>query len=221
MALTVYYNPLSQPSRAVVLFCKYNKIPYHEKVIDLAKGEHRMPEYTAIQPAQSVPAIKDGDFTLGESTAIVRYLAAKYNVADHWYPKNIETRAQIDAYLAWQHTGIREAGINVMVNEIFVPKRTGKPKDQEAVDKFVKEAEESIGKINRLFLKGKRFLCGDEISVADLFAICELVQPLACPSGKGLLKNQPEIADWMKRVEDKLNPDYDELNKPLKAVCQQ
>ncbi|XP_071945868.1 uncharacterized protein [Antedon mediterranea] len=54
-----------------------------------------------------------------------------------------------------------------------------------------------------------------------LISYNDVVQPLACPSGKSLLKNQSEIADWMKRVEDKLNPDYEELNKPLKAVCQQ
>ncbi|XP_033098619.1 glutathione S-transferase theta-1-like [Anneissia japonica] len=220
MSITVYYHPLSQPSRAIVLFCRLNKIKHETKVVDFSKEEHKSPEYTAIQPSQVVPAIKDGDFCLGESTAIVRYLAAKYKVADHWYPADLKARARVDAYLAWQHTGLRKAGCDVMINEVFTPRSTGK-KDQEAVDKYVKTAEETIGKMNKIFLKGQKFLCGEEISIADLFAICELIQPLSCPSGKGLLKNQPEITEWMKRVEAILNPDYDEMNKQLKMTCEQ
>ncbi len=34
----------------------------------------------------AVPAIKDGNFPLFESSAILRYIAQSRKVADNWYP---------------------------------------------------------------------------------------------------------------------------------------
>ena len=35
------------------------------------------------------------------SVAILRYLATKFNTPDHWYPKDLQTRAKVDEALAW------------------------------------------------------------------------------------------------------------------------
>lgn len=35
------------------------------------------------------------------SCAILRYLAQKHNVADHWYPKDLQARTRVDEALAW------------------------------------------------------------------------------------------------------------------------
>jgi hypothetical protein len=43
--------------------------------IDLTKGEHRRPEFLAVNPAGKLPVLVDGDFILTESVAIVLYLA--------------------------------------------------------------------------------------------------------------------------------------------------
>jgi len=32
----------------------------------------------------------------------MRYLSRKHNVADHWYPKDMEKQARVDEYMAWQ-----------------------------------------------------------------------------------------------------------------------
>lgn len=41
MALKVYYDLMSQPSRAVYMFLKLNKIPFEDKVLALRKGMPR------------------------------------------------------------------------------------------------------------------------------------------------------------------------------------
>jgi glutathione S-transferase len=41
------------------------------------------------------------------SIAILRYLSRKYNVADHWYPKDSKKQARVDEYLEWQHANTR------------------------------------------------------------------------------------------------------------------
>ncbi|MEP7123186.1 MAG: glutathione S-transferase family protein [Byssovorax sp.] len=52
--------------------------PYDLERIALSKGEHRTPEYLAVHPHGSVPALVDGDLKLIESAAIVMHLADKF-----------------------------------------------------------------------------------------------------------------------------------------------
>ncbi|KAL6547917.1 Glutathione S-transferase theta-1 [Orobanche hederae] len=60
MTLKVYADRMSQPSRAVIIFCR------------------------EINPMRKVPAIVDGRFKLIESHAILIYLACVFpGVADH------------------------------------------------------------------------------------------------------------------------------------------
>lgn len=53
-------------------------VEYELISLDLQAGEHRQPEYLAINPMGKVPALVDGDYKLWESGAILMYLAEKY-----------------------------------------------------------------------------------------------------------------------------------------------
>ncbi|NMG10753.1 glutathione S-transferase family protein [Brasilonema sp. UFV-L1] len=55
------------------------EIPYEFVKLDMQAGEHRQPQYLAINPVGKVPAIVDGDFQLWESGAILLYLAEKHD----------------------------------------------------------------------------------------------------------------------------------------------
>ena len=85
MALKLYANYLSQPSRAVLFFLLENSIPFEFKNVDMAKQEQRKEEFLKINPNGLVPVIVEDDgFALYESHAILSYLAGKYNVPEHW-----------------------------------------------------------------------------------------------------------------------------------------
>ncbi|KAL1069301.1 hypothetical protein V6Z11_D12G257900 [Gossypium hirsutum] len=66
MKLNVYADKMSQPSRAVVFFCKVNGIDYEEIKVHIPKGQHLTPEFEAINLMQKLPAIADGRFKLFE-----------------------------------------------------------------------------------------------------------------------------------------------------------
>ncbi|PPD77460.1 hypothetical protein GOBAR_DD25612 [Gossypium barbadense] len=84
MKLNVYADKMSQPSRAVVFFCKVNGIDYEEIKVHIPKGQHLTPEFEAINLMQKLPAIADGRFKLFESHAIHIYLAYAFpGVADY------------------------------------------------------------------------------------------------------------------------------------------
>ncbi|KAM0046159.1 putative glutathione transferase [Helianthus debilis subsp. tardiflorus] len=45
MAMKVYVDRMSQPSRAVLIFCKVNGIDYEEILVDISKQKQFAPEY--------------------------------------------------------------------------------------------------------------------------------------------------------------------------------
>ena len=90
---------MSQPSRALYIFFKINKLPVEFVKTDLMKMEHLTDEFKAINRFQKVPCIVDTDgFKLSESVAIFRYLMQNKSefFDDHWYPSDVRARALID-----------------------------------------------------------------------------------------------------------------------------
>jgi len=211
MVLTVYTPRLSQPSRSVCLFCKVAKIPFTEKNVDIMAGEHKKDAYLAINPRGAVPAIVDDDFKLSECFTILKYLARKYKVADNWYPADVKARARVDEYLDWQHTGLRKAGVDYFISLVFVPMFSGKPVDKAKVA----ENEEKLGKVldelEKSFLGDKKFLAGNEISIADLCAMTEIMQVVA--TKLDIFTKRPTLKAWKDRVQKALNPAFDEVHE--------
>ncbi|XP_047106665.1 glutathione S-transferase theta-1-like [Schistocerca piceifrons] len=107
MSLKVYYDLISQPSRALLLFLLTNDIPFEAQEVKLLQGEQFGEEFSKLNPMKKVPMIIDGDFTLTESVGILRYLSRERNVPDHWYPADSKRQARVDEYLEWQHTNTR------------------------------------------------------------------------------------------------------------------
>ncbi|WP_348240373.1 glutathione S-transferase N-terminal domain-containing protein, partial [Salmonella enterica] len=68
--------------------------------VDLFKGEHKNHEYLRLQPFGEVPVIQDGDLTLFESRAIIRYYSEKYkSQGTDLLGKTIEERGVVEQWL--------------------------------------------------------------------------------------------------------------------------
>ena len=78
--MKLYIDYISQPARAVWALCKLAKVTHELISIRIQKGEHKTEEFKKINPNLKVPAIKDGDFCLYESHAIMRYICEKNKV---------------------------------------------------------------------------------------------------------------------------------------------
>jgi glutathione S-transferase len=103
MSVKIYLDYMSQPSRAVYAYCKAAEIPHEVIEVRIVSGDLRKPEFQKINPMRKVPAIEYKGFHLYESHAILVYLANKFGKAENLYPKDLEKRAVIDAYLHWHH----------------------------------------------------------------------------------------------------------------------
>lgn len=78
MALEVYWGLNSPYVWRVLLALEFKKIPYQGKRLNFTAQDIKSNEFLAINPRGQLPALRDGDYTLYESIAILCYLEDKY-----------------------------------------------------------------------------------------------------------------------------------------------
>ncbi|XP_072099839.1 glutathione S-transferase theta-1-like [Mobula birostris] len=214
MALQLYGDLSSQPCRSVYIFLKKNAIPFEYKEVQLIMGEQYSAEFQKINPLGKVPVIKDVDFVLTESVAILKYLAGKYQTPNHWYPSELQLRSRVDEYLAWQHTNLRPHASKVFLLKGLVPVIAGKLESDAGPTAAVNELSHSLGRFEQKFLQDKPFIAGAEISLADLVAIVELMQPLG--AGYDPLDGSSSLTAWRERVISAVGQGlFDEVHEPV------
>jgi glutathione S-transferase len=75
-------------------------LPHKRLDVGGSFGGTNTPDYLAMNPNGLVPTMEDGDVTLFESAAILRYLGAKYGEEPFW-PKDAGRRARLDQWAEW------------------------------------------------------------------------------------------------------------------------
>lgn len=123
-----------------------------------------------------MPCITDGDFKLSESVAILRYLDALFPIPEQFYPKDAQERARIDEYLEWQHLNTRMGCANAFRIQVIHPLLTGKPPNPAELKAATKYRERILQDIEEIWLAKNKYIVGDKLTVADLFAACEIEQ---------------------------------------------
>lgn len=136
-------------------------LPYTLKVLDLSKGEQKLPAYLAINPNGRIPAIVDrdaDDFAVFESGAILVYLAEKTGL---FMPADVKGRSLVMQWLMFQM-----GGIGPMMGQANVFYRYFPEKIQAAIDRYQGESKR-LFRVLDTRLQHHEFLAGD-YSIADM-----------------------------------------------------
>ena len=99
--MKLYYDPITVNCRKVLAGADFVGAAYDSAVMNYFGGDHKQPEYSALNPNESIPALEDGDFILWESNAILQYLA-DINSASEQYPQDPKVRADISRWHLWE-----------------------------------------------------------------------------------------------------------------------
>ncbi|KAJ9685982.1 hypothetical protein PVL29_015056 [Vitis rotundifolia] len=166
MVVKVYGPDFASPKR--VLVCLIEKEVEFETVpIDILKGQNKDPEFLKLQPFGVVPVIQDGDYTLFESRAIMRYYAEKYkSQGTDLLGKTIEERGVVEQWLEVEAQSYHPA-IDNLVIEILLGRKRGITPDA----KVIEESEKKLAKVLDIYeerLSKSKYLAGDFFSLADL-----------------------------------------------------
>jgi len=139
-------------------------------MVDLMKGEHYQPPYVAVNPSRLVPTLEDGDFRLTESSAILKYLAEKTNSPT--YPKELKARARVNERMDWINTQLcRDLAYGLVYPQIFPNHKRPSDEQQKGQLAWAQErAKGWMGILDQSLIGKQKYLCGDQITVADYFA---------------------------------------------------
>ncbi|PHT57906.1 Glutathione S-transferase T1 [Capsicum baccatum] len=216
MALKLYVDRMSQPSRAVIIFCKLNGIDFEEVRINLSKREQLSPEFKEINPMKQVPAIMDGRFKLSESHAILKYLACAFpGIADHWYPADLYKRAKVDSVLDWHHSNLRPGAAAYVFSTVLAPS-FGLTLNPQAAAEAEKVLLTSLAKIESVWLQKKgQFLLGSgQPSIADLSLVCELMQleVLDEKDCERIIGPYKRVLKWIDDTKNAMQPHFQEVH---------
>jgi glutathione S-transferase len=215
--MKLYTHPVSTTSRPVAQFILDNKLPVEMQVIDLFTGEHMRPPYSAINPNKLIPTLEDGDFVLTESSAILKYLAEKFDSPA--YPKDLKKRARVNEVMDWFNSNLyRDYGYGLVYPQVFPSHK--RPSDEMQSGTVAWGCEKTKGWLTILndhFIGPKKtYLCGDEITIADYFgfALLQVGEVIRCD-----FSGYPNVTRWMNAM--KARPSTDEVYQVVRGFAQQ
>lgn len=214
MSLEIYWGSGSPYAWRVLLAAELKRIPYVPKLLEFSKGDLQTPEFLALNPRGKVPVIRDGDFVLGESLAILSYLDRKHPDPP-LFGRTPEEAGRIGLAIAEFESYLREP-LTILSRWVFTDRPRG-PDVDEAHGKVMAELarfEQRIG--------GGPWLVGDAPSAADLVWFPSLrtivragVRAEARARELGLVPFAtvfPATGAWLARIE--ALPGYDKTYPP-------
>lgn len=191
-----FHHHLSPYSRKVFFLLEESKVAFDLQVVSLERREQRSKEYVAINPCGRVPAIKDGEFSLGESNAILRYLVRRFSL-HHIYPVGVQEQATVDMWWEFCSIHINKPLIDLAWNLTMVKRYGGQP-DTSVVERAEKNLHRDLPVLERHLL-GRNFLFGPELSLADIN-----LMPFAVYAPEVMsLREFPAFTAWIQRMSDR------------------
>jgi glutathione S-transferase len=195
--MRLYHNPLSPNVRRVRLTAAVLGIELEEKKLDFAKGEHKNPEYLALNPNGAVPTLVDGDYVLTESRAIMQYLASK-KPESGLLPRDEAARADVTRWQFWDASHFSPQmgtlGFEKLIKGMMGLGEPDGAKVQDALTNF----RRFCGVLNKR-LDGKQYVVGNALTVADLTLASSLMYAKQVDAPLGEF---PNVQAWFSRISD-------------------
>lgn len=164
--MKLYMNVLSPNVRRVRLTAAVLGLSLEEQTLDLARGEHRSPEYLALNPNGAIPTLVDGDLVLTESRAIMQYLASKQPEAG-LLPRDPAAHADVTRWQFWDAAHFSPPLGTITFEKIVKPMiGMGEP-DARTIDEALGNFRRFAAVLNKR-LDGTSYVVGTSLTIADL-----------------------------------------------------
>ena len=172
MSLTLYGAPLSPFVRKVRLLLAEKGLDYQLEAI-APFGQPAW--YREISPLGRIPALRDGDLALADSSVICQYLEEAYPATPPLYGDSAQARGQVrwlEKYADYELAPLTT--FTVFRNRILKP-TSGQPCNEEAVQTAMQQKLPPHFDYLEQQLGDNDFFVCDRLSMADIAVTCQLI----------------------------------------------
>jgi glutathione S-transferase len=207
-ALTIYGIPQSTYVRSARMACVEKGVSY--------ALEPLMPRSDAIRelhPFRRIPVLRHGDFTLYETSAILRYVDEAFE-GPPLQPKAPRRRALMEQWISAINCYFDGAMVRRMVLAYFFPSGPGGKPDRAVIDQAVPDVQRQIALLDDAVAEGP-FLLGAELSLADLLLAPMMFYLAQTPEGGAILNETRNLARSRDAI--RARPSFQETMPPQRG----
>jgi glutathione S-transferase len=215
MPIDVYWGSGSPYSWRVLLALEHKRLEWRSHLLQFSKQEHKSPQMLALNFRGQLPVMKDGDYVVFESLAMLYYLDMKYPEPPIFGQTPEEAGVIMRVICEFQ--AYVEADLMKIVRAFFEREATRPEELAKCMHGVAREARSIEMRLAR-----SEWVVGAAFSAADIVifpSIQALLRALRKPEAKDLSSrflplevNYPAIARWIERVE--ALPGYDRTFPP-------
>lgn len=186
--MKLYYHPISGHAHRAQLFLSLIDADVELVEVNLAKGEHKAPEYLKLDRFGQVPLLDDDGTIVADSNSIMVYAAKKFGRTD-WLPEDALGAARVQRWLSVAAGliafGPAAARLITIFNAGFNP-------------------EEVIGRAHTVLklieaeLDGAEWIAADHPTIADVALYSYIAR---ANEGNVDLTDYGNVNAWLRRVE--------------------
>ncbi len=186
--IKLYGFELSANSYKPRLLLELLKVDYEWIEMDLPNGEHKSPEYLAINPLGQVPALVDGETKLSDAQAILVYLAKQYG-NEQWLPAETLAMVQVLRWLFTTAGEVRQGPESARLYHLFGVSNINVERTYEKSEHILSHLDQHLS--TRTWLEFERPTIAD-IAVFPYVALAR--------DGKINLDAYSNVLSWIERV---------------------
>ena len=206
--ITIYGSTLSPFVRKTVAFAGEKGIEVELQPTGIPNPS---PEFVEASPFKKMPAMRDGDYVLADSSAIIHYLEAKFP-EPALIPSDPKARGKVIWFDEFSDTIMAACGAKMFFNRIVAPRFMGRPGDLAAAETAERdELPPILDYVEKVAPDPGGYLVGDRITLADIavaspFAnlehLCVKLDPARHPRTRAYVESileRPSFKGWVER----------------------
>jgi len=189
MRMKLYQRDTSVYSYKVRLLLAFLRVPYEAVAVKrLPDGRNDVgPEYLRLNPRGQIPTLEDDGVVLWGSTAILTYIALRYDPQRHWLPGDAAAAAEVAQWLELAQNEVRTG--------LFLTRAISRFGYAGDLDKARSTAQGALRLLEQR-LCGRPWLVGERPTLADLACFPEV----ALNEGVEFTPAEfPSVLSWLQR----------------------